>query len=126
MRETEKATVLYASPSDPDGILQTFAERVKAAFEEAGLLAANSRPLLLHATIVNTIYMKGNRSSRKTWKQKAIRNAQAIMDRYDNHTWAEGLLLEKIAICKIGANLIKQDGIPLDAAYKVEAEISLE
>lgn len=125
MQKPERATVLYAPPSDPDGILQGFAEQVKATFKDAGLLAPDDRPLLLHATIVNTVYVKGGKNGHKgkKWGRNVIGNAQAMMDRYDDQVWMDKVPLEKIAICRMGAIPVEVDGVVVDAAYEVEAEI---
>lgn len=125
MQTPDKATVLYAPPSDPEGILRGFAEQIKATFEDAGLLAPDERPLLLHATIVNTVYVKGARNSHKgkKWNRNVIGDAQAMMDRYDDQVWMEEVPLEKIAVCRMGAKPVEVDGVVVDVAYEVEAEI---
>lgn len=126
MQKAEKATVLYAPPSDPDGILQGFGEKVKAQFKEADLLAPSDLPLLLHATIVNTIYVKGRNkhgAGKKKWERTIIQDAQSIVDRYEDQLWVEGLPLNKIAICRMSAKPIEKDGVVVDAAYEVEAEV---
>ena len=51
----EHATSLYASPV-PSEAVYAFASKVRTAFIEAGLLIDDGRGLLLHATLVNTIY----------------------------------------------------------------------
>ncbi|RAL03996.1 uncharacterized protein BO80DRAFT_348410 [Aspergillus ibericus CBS 121593] len=55
------ATVLHASPVDPTSRLYPFCVKLRDAFLEAGFLVpeAKKRKLLLHATVVNTIYVKG-------------------------------------------------------------------
>ncbi len=58
MQSAAKASVLYAPPVD-NGVLTKFCERLRLTFQEAGLMLEESRPLLLHATILNTIYVKG-------------------------------------------------------------------
>ncbi|KUI57697.1 hypothetical protein VP1G_05026 [Cytospora mali] len=126
MQKIEKATVLYAPPSDPHGILQGFGQKIKTRFKEAGLLAPGDLPLLLHATIVNTVYVKGrNRpgAGKKKWERSVITDAQAMVDRYEDQVWVEDVPLEKIAICRMSAKPIEKDGVVVDAAYEVEAEI---
>ncbi|ROW06470.1 hypothetical protein VMCG_04350 [Cytospora schulzeri] len=126
MQKAEKATVLYAPPSDPHGVLHGFGEKIKTQFKEAGLLAPGDLPLLLHATIVNTIYAKGRNkhgAGKKKWERTVIKDAQAMVDRYEDQVWMEGLPLNKIAICRMSAKPIEKDGVVVDAAYEVEAEI---
>ncbi|KAK8133929.1 hypothetical protein PG984_005941 [Apiospora sp. TS-2023a] len=103
-----KATVLYSPPVDPDGILYKFCERIKQTFQQVGIMAEEDRPLLLHATIVNTIYVKG---------EKKGQEAEAATGNGGND-----VPVEKIAICRMGAK--KQDGG--DEAYEVEAEIDMD
>lgn len=125
MQKPERATVLYAPPADQDGLLQDFAERIQTVFKQAGLLVPDDRALLLHATIVNTIYVKGGRGSSKgnKWTRNVISDAQAIMDRYGDQIWMEHVPLEKIAICRMGAKPVIKDGVVVDTAYETEAEI---
>ncbi|KAI1471182.1 kinase A anchor protein [Daldinia caldariorum] len=121
MQPASKASVLYAPPVDTEGTLFKFCESLRSAFQEAGLMAEENRPLLLHATIMNTIYVKGR--SRKSGKrsEKLTIDARDILDRYHDHVWMEDVPVEKIAICKMGAKK-QEDG---DEAYEVEAEIDL-
>ncbi|POS78882.1 hypothetical protein DHEL01_v202728 [Diaporthe helianthi] len=119
--QVDKATVLFAPPADQTGVLHGFSEKIKALFKEANLLAPDDRPLLLHATIVNTIYVKGNR--KKRGDRTFVTNGQAIMDRYEDHVWLENLPLEKVAICRMSAKPIEENGTVVDAAYEVEAEV---
>jgi activating signal cointegrator complex subunit 1 len=126
MQKAEKATVLYAPPSDPYGILQSFGEKIKAEFKEAGLLAPGDLPLLLHATIVNTIYVKGrgkHGAGKKKWERTVIKDAQAMVDRYEDQVWMEDVPLDKIAICRMSAKPIEKDGVVVDAAYEAVAEV---
>lgn len=126
MQKVDKATVLYAPPSDPHGILQGFGEKIKAQFKEAGLLAPGDLPLLLHATIVNTIYVKGrgkHGAGKKKWERAVIKDAQAMVDRYEDQVWMEDVPLDKIAICRMSAKPIEKDGVVVDAAYEAVAEV---
>ncbi|TPX10979.1 uncharacterized protein E0L32_008016 [Thyridium curvatum] len=129
MQTPAKASVLYAPPADPDGTLQAFCERLRAPFREAGLMPEEGRPLLLHATVVNTIYVRGGgrggpgrRKGAKGGGNRLTVDARGILDRYDDYVWAEGLRLEKVAICQMGA---KKSADGEDAAYVVEAEVDI-
>jgi activating signal cointegrator complex subunit 1 len=121
MQPASKATTLYAPPADPDGVLQRFCEKLKQVFVEAGIMANEQRPLLLHATIVNTIYVKGRRQGKK--REKITIDARGILERYEDQIWMENIPVEKIAICRMGAK-DTEDG--KDQAYEVEAEIDVE
>jgi activating signal cointegrator complex subunit 1 len=129
-----KASVLYAPPVDADGVLGRFCETLRSTFQEAGLMAEEDRPLLLHATILNTIYVKGGRNNNdnnnspggrgrgkgKRYERLTI-DARQILERYEDYMWMENVPVETIAICKMGAKKL-DDG---DEAYEVEAEIDV-
>ncbi|KAK7744729.1 hypothetical protein SLS62_010086 [Diatrype stigma] len=144
MQPASKATVLYTAPVvTPDiggssaSLLLPFCERLRSAFQEAGLMAEEDRPLLLHATIVNTIYVKGRNRGGGGGKRKRERltvDARGILDRYDDFVWMENVPVEKVAICRMGAKKLGKgegdgegggDGEDEDEAYEVEAEIDL-
>ncbi|KAJ8062533.1 hypothetical protein OCU04_009061 [Sclerotinia nivalis] len=61
MHTPHSTSILYTSPSDPNKHLQTFCESLKEKFTNAGFVlperGGRERGLLLHATIVNTVYV---------------------------------------------------------------------
>ncbi|KAI1428815.1 kinase A anchor protein [Xylaria sp. FL1777] len=123
MQSATKASVLYAPPVD-SGVLTKFCEKLRSAFQEVGLMMEDSRPLLLHATILNTIYAKEKsigRGGKGKSREKLTIDARQILDRYDDYLWMDGVPIEKIAICRMGAK--KQDNG--DEAYEIEAEIDV-
>ncbi|KAI1825688.1 kinase A anchor protein [Xylaria intraflava] len=124
LQPAAKSSMLYAAPLDVDGTLTAFCERLRSVFRDAGLLGEDSRPLLLHATVLNTIYVKDKGASRRGGKhgEKLTIDARRILDRYEDYVWMENVPVEKIAICRMGAKKL-DDG---DAAYEVEAEIDVE
>ena len=126
MHQVEKTSILYAPPVDNLGVLQGFGEKLQALFKDAGLMIEDNRPLLLHATILNMIYVKGGRhkgaKGRGKWEKSVIDNARGILDRYEDYVWMKDAPVEKIAICRMGAKPTVVDGLE-DAAYEVEAEI---
>ncbi|KAK8039226.1 hypothetical protein PG993_007637 [Apiospora rasikravindrae] len=121
-----KATALYSPPVDPDGTLQKFCENIKRTFQQAGVMAEDDRPLLLHATILNTVYVKGEKRGggghHGKRRERITVDARDILDRYDDFVWMQDVPVENIAICRMGAK--KQDDG--DAAYEVEAEIDMD
>ena len=121
MQAPTKSSVLYAPPEDPQGVLQAFSERVREPFLEQGSMVREDRPLLLHATIVNTIYVKSK--GRQGKKGKLTIDATDMMERYDGYTWMRDVKLEKIAICRMGAKPVEGED---EAAYGVEEEVSFE
>lgn len=124
MQSAAKASVLYAPPLDVDGALTKFCEVLRSTFQETGLMVEDSRPLLLHATILNTIYVKRDgaaRGGRRKKRDKLTIDARQILDRYSDYLWMEDVPIEKIAICRMGAKRL-EDG---DEAYEVEADIDV-
>lgn len=94
-----QTSVLYAVPHDPTARLQRFAEAVRAAFESAGLVQPEQRGLKLHATVVNTVYAR-TRGSRS--RSRLTFNALNTVRRYDGVAFAEGIVVEKVALCRMG------------------------
>ncbi|KAM7206313.1 AKAP7 2'5' RNA ligase-like domain containing protein [Rhypophila sp. PSN 637] len=120
-----KSAVLYAPPADPQGRLQQFCEGVRKVFLDAGVMVPDHRPLLLHATIVNTIYVKGrNRQQqrgrgghghgRNNRRERLTIDANSLLDQFEDQVWMEDVRVEKIAICKMGAKKIEVDGVVVD------------
>ena len=86
------------------------------------MMEEGGRPLLLHATVVNTIYVKGrdqqqavgNRGGKKgghghhghhghrrgggNKRERLTIDAREILERYEEYTWMEGVKVEKVAI----------------------------
>lgn len=60
-----KTSILYTAPSDPTNRLLPLSQQLRNIFEENEYLVKDTRPLKLHATVVNTIYAKpGGRRGR--------------------------------------------------------------
>ncbi|KAH7259715.1 kinase A anchor protein [Fusarium redolens] len=116
-QNSEKTSVLYAPPVDTEGILYKFCEQIKATFQEVGLMTKEDRPLVLHATVVNTIYVKDGRGRRR---EKLTIDARDIVSSYDDFVWLEDMPLDKITLCRMGAKKIEGTD---DEAYEVVAEV---
>ena len=122
----KKARVLYALPVDPLGLLRTFCEVVLGMFRKEGFVVDDGdSALVLHATILNTIYVKKDRSSEEvapagTEEKEATENekkkkrrsrrrrsvtvdAREIAEKYEDWVWMEDVPLGKIQICEMGA-----------------------
>lgn len=69
MQSPRKTSILYVKPQDPTNRLAPLSQALRTAFTEAGLLVPDTRPLRLHATIVNTIYVKGRKRKGKSKKE---------------------------------------------------------
>jgi activating signal cointegrator complex subunit 1 len=114
MQAPSKTSVVYAPPLDPGGLLRRFCELVRGRFQEAGVMAQEERPLLLHATVVNTIYIGDRRLKR------VAMDARDLMAKYDGHTWLEDMPVERVTLCKMGAKKVEGE---LGEAYEVESEV---
>ncbi|KAK1242508.1 hypothetical protein MKX08_005320 [Trichoderma sp. CBMAI-0020] len=126
MQPAAKATVLYAPPSDPAGVLYDFCKLLQKPFQDSGLMMDENRPLLLHATIINTIYVKnsgGSRGARGKRREKLAIDARDVLSRYDDYIWAEDMPVTRVALCRMGAKPIEGTD---DAAYEVEADVEFE
>jgi activating signal cointegrator complex subunit 1 len=120
MHAPSKTSVLYAQPLDEDRSLQSFCLNLRGAFAAAELLVPDTRPLLLHATIVNTVYVPGVRAEPGRSRARLTIDARDIVEKYEDFEWAD-VRPEKVAICKMGAERL-EDG---DEEYVVEGEVEL-
>ncbi|PHH86985.1 hypothetical protein CDD83_9465 [Cordyceps sp. RAO-2017] len=118
MQAASKASVLYVPPSDPEGLLYRLCQQLREPFFEAGLMEDEGRPLLLHATVVNTIYAKRAAHGRR--RERLLVDARDLLARYDDYVWAGASPVAKLALCKMGATTV--EGSDGDEAYEVEAE----
>ncbi|KAI9717081.1 MAG: hypothetical protein M1812_005016 [Candelaria pacifica] len=144
MHTPRSTSLLYAIPMDTSHRVLPFCLSLRDTFLEAGFLLPDERPLLLHATILNTIYATDRRSrgtanrrgqglgegdpsqnasgSRGHGRKRGKLNMDAtnIIQRYDGYEWAKDFRIEKVAICKMGAKKsIGQDGIPVEEYEQV-------
>lgn len=139
MQTPAKTAVLYVPPLDPTLVLRQFCEALRARFTEAGFIVPEERPLLLHATVVNTIYVKngggGSSSSRggrgrggggggRGQRERLTVDARDIIDRYEDHVWVEGMPVEGVRICRMGAKKVEREDGGEDEAYEVEGEVT--
>lgn len=122
MQRASQASVLYAPPVDARGHLLPFCERLRGKFLEAGLMVDDNRPLLLHATIVNTVYVRGRGRGKG---KKLTLEAGSLLDRYADYIWLEKFAVDRVAICKMGAKEVEGEDGEVDAAYEVEAEVEI-
>jgi len=72
-----------------------------------------NRPLKLHVTIVNTIYAQGRNG------RHPLIDARAILEHFKDFVWLEDILLDRVAICEIGAKKLvdARTGRVVDEAY---------
>ncbi|KAF2708528.1 hypothetical protein K504DRAFT_435087 [Pleomassaria siparia CBS 279.74] len=115
MQPHPKTTILYATPMDTTLRLYPFACALRSHFASSGFIVDDSRPLKLHATIINTIYAKprGRRSAQDrsqghgpNAKSLLKLDARELVDRYEDHVWAEHVRVDRVQICNMGAKKI--------------------
>ena len=80
MQAPHKTSILYAEPQDPSQRLQPFAAALREQFTEKGLLVEDTRPLRLHATIMNTIYAKPKKHGRGRPKSQRLKDGLKHME----------------------------------------------
>lgn len=130
MHNPSKTSILYTSPFDPTSRLQHFATALRDAFTSKSLLAPDNRPLLLHATIVNTLYAKTKGHVKVTGHGKNNRgvgkmDARALLEDFEAFEWAKDFRIERVSICQMGAKKEVVNGIVVDEEYVEVASVPL-
>lgn len=146
----KEARILYAEPLDTTSRLYPFAQAIQQRFIEAGFIQQDMvrdfkpgrkpqlvpRPLLLHATVANTIYAPKKWSkpaASKNGEEKRDKNvrpkkesqtfdAQPLLVEFagrsqgpqsqagkPSYTWAEQLPIDRLCICEMGAKPIANE-----------------
>lgn len=137
MGSPSSTTVLYALPEDPASRLHNLCTAIREAFKSANLLVHEDRPLLLHATVINTIYnrpqshsdqkgeSKVHGSNRRSNRRPERIDATELMEKYMEFDWAKEFRVEKVSICKMGAQQVVKDGIVVDSEYSELCHVDL-
>jgi activating signal cointegrator complex subunit 1 len=122
MHTSSKTSILYSAPADDDR-LYPFCQKLKDIFTEAEFILVENRPLKLHATIVNTVYVPGVRGKGGHGRSKAKLNfdAREILEDFEDFEWMMNVRIEKVALCKMGAKK-NEDG---EEEYVVEGEVEM-
>jgi activating signal cointegrator complex subunit 1 len=132
MHPPAKTSILYSSPEDADGRLYAFCTKLRDALAE--FMVPDTRPLLLHATLLNTVYVPVVRSrsggpgaGHGRNKAKMTIDAREILERYSEISWMDDIRVEKVAICRMGARSVRdEDGNEIeDQEYVVEGEVDM-
>jgi activating signal cointegrator complex subunit 1 len=123
MQHPGRTSVLYAKPMDANGgaedRLMQFAQRVRRVFEEKGWVKREDRELKLHATVLNTIYARGKAEKGRKF------DARELVGRWDGLEWAEGMRVDRVQVCRMGAVKVWSEGERkevVDEEYGVVAE----
>lgn len=96
-RTRTSTSALYASLSPLASPLHILCQALRELFLHANLLISESRPLLLHATVFNTLYY-----AKKPEKGKKI-DARVLMEKWEQVEWVRDLKIERLAIWEMGA-----------------------
>ncbi|KEQ69752.1 hypothetical protein M436DRAFT_55322 [Aureobasidium namibiae CBS 147.97] len=141
MQSPTKTSILYLRPHDQTNRLQPLCQALRKVFTVSGLLVPDTRPLRLHATIVNTIYIKGRKKNNKptseatqakdagantpdsghgpSAKSSLYLDATSLLSTYESHVWASDIPISKIAICEMGVRKqLSESGGVVGEAYK--------
>ncbi|KAI9055852.1 hypothetical protein LZ554_000791 [Drepanopeziza brunnea f. sp. 'monogermtubi'] len=127
MQDASRTSVLYAAPLDPERRLHRFCEALRVLF--AGFLVREERrPLVLHATIVNTVYLPRNfswvgagREKRKGRRERYTLDARGLVREFEDCVWMKEVRLEKVAVCRMGAKMSECG----KEEYEVEGEVEV-
>jgi activating signal cointegrator complex subunit 1 len=155
MHDPQNTSILYIDPSDATQRLYPFCLALQKIFKEEGVLLPDDRDLRLHATIVNTIYAKGRKrpAPRKEGRvgssepssgpgERDIEDrsqghgpranaplkfdARDLLEEYKDFVWAEDVVLDRIAICEMGAKKrLDGDGNVVGEEYTEVASVGL-
>jgi activating signal cointegrator complex subunit 1 len=113
MHNPTSTSILYLSPFDPSSRLYPFCQALQSAFTTAGFLVPDDRPLKLHATVVNTIYAKQKSARRRCGghggdsRESGKFDARELIEEWKDWVWAEGVVLERVSICEMGARVVQ-------------------
>lgn len=100
--------VLYTAP--PPNMpsttrLQAVADTIRHSFLAAGLLEDEGRPLLLHATLFNTIYGKVKGKRRRKSERKL--NTARLIEAMKGFGFARNINITRVALCEMGAKHVE-------------------
>ncbi|KAL8793573.1 MAG: hypothetical protein Q9195_003836 [Heterodermia aff. obscurata] len=130
MHTPSKTSILYTSPKDSTSRLYAFASSLRDAFLSVDLLVPEKRPLLLHATIVNTLYAKTKGRAKGTGHGKDNHgigkfDATFLLEEFQDFEWASDFCVERVSICQMGAKKEIVDGVLVNEEYVEVASVPL-
>lgn len=128
MHAPEKTSIVYIEPYDPTGRLYPLCLALQDVFRRSELLVPDDRELKLHATLVNTIYTKGRKSQGHGPNANAPLkiDARALLEKYSDFVWAKDVVLDRIAICEMGAKKRIENGEVVGEEYTEVASVPLQ
>ncbi|KAK0102458.1 hypothetical protein ONS95_006077 [Cadophora gregata] len=135
MHDPSKTSVLYTAPLDPDLRLYRFCVKLREVFKD--FLVGEQRPLLLHATVANTVYVKGRGTGRGRrdggrarggrtagegrGKERLVLDARELLGDWEDFVWMKDVRVEKVAVLRMGAKV----GESGEEEYEVEGEVDM-
>ena len=127
MHVPEKTSIVYIEPCDSTERLYPFCLALQDIFKKEGIIVPDDRKLKLHATLVNTIYAKGRKSQGHGSSANAPMkiDARALLDKYADFVWAKDVVLDRIAICEMGAKKRIENGEVVGEEYTEVASVPL-
>jgi activating signal cointegrator complex subunit 1 len=127
MHDPEKTSIVYIEPCDSSERLYPLCLALQNIFNEESILVPDGRKLKLHATLVNTIYAKGRKSQGHGRNANAPLkiDARALLDKYADFVWARNVVLDRIAICEMGAKKRMENGEVVGEEYTEVASVPL-
>ena len=124
MGSPSSTTVLYARPEDPASRLHNLCTAIREIFKSADLLVHEDRPLLLHATMINTTYNRPQVHGSNRRSNRRI-DATELIEKYAKFELAKNFRVEKVSICKMGAQNVVEDGVVIDSEYSELCHVEL-
>jgi activating signal cointegrator complex subunit 1 len=127
MHAPQKTSILYIEPRDPSGRLYRLGLALQNIFKREGILVHDERELKLHVTLVNTIYVTGRKSQGHGPNAKAALriDARDVLQKYQDSVWAKDVVIDRIAICEMGAKKRIENGGVVSEEYTEVASVSL-
>ncbi|KAG4426469.1 hypothetical protein IFR04_000351 [Cadophora malorum] len=139
MHDPSKTSVLFTAPLDSDLRLYRFCIRLREVFKE--FLVGEERPLLLHATVVNTVYVKGRGGGRGggrgsgergrgsgrggrgggRGRERLVLDARELLVEWEDFVWMKDVRVERLAVLRMGAKV----GESGEEEYEVDGEIDM-
>jgi activating signal cointegrator complex subunit 1 len=119
MHDPQKTSIVYIEPCDPSARLYRFCLALQNIFKQEGIIVPDDRELRLHATLVNTIYAKGKKPQGHGPNANAPLkiDARALLEKYEGFVWARDVVLDRIAICEMGAKKVVENGEVVGEEY---------
>lgn len=127
MHDPQKASIIYIEPHDSSERLYPLCLALQDIFKKEDMLVPDDRKLKLHATLVNTIYAKGKKSQGHGPNATAPLkiDARPLLEKYEGFVWAKDVVLDRIAICEMGAKKRIENGEVVSEEYTEVASAPL-